>query len=73
VLSDRVFARGILQPDTVRTMVRSHLAGENHSERLWALLTFELWQRIFMDGEDPAAINMRPATGRAVAARAAAA
>ena len=49
------------QPDVVRRMVAGHVAGENHSERLWALLTLEIWQRIFLDGEDPASISMRPA------------
>jgi hypothetical protein len=31
---------------------------------LWALLTFEIWQRIFFDGETPASISMRPASAR---------
>ena len=60
VLSERVFSRGLLQRDAVRELVAGHIAGENHAERLWALLTFELWQRIFIDGEDPATIRMLP-------------
>ena len=60
VLSERALSRGLLDPMHVRRLVAGHAAGENHSERLWALLTFEIWQRIFLDGEDPAAIRMRP-------------
>ena len=61
VVSERALARGVFSPDAVRQFVRGHRAGENHTERLWTLLTFELWQRIFLDGEDPASIRMRPA------------
>jgi len=73
VVSERALARGLFAPNVVRRLVDGHVAGENHSERLWALLTLEIWQRIFLDGEDPASIRMRPiATGvpmsRAVAA-----
>jgi asparagine synthase (glutamine-hydrolysing) len=71
VLSDRALARGLFQPDTVRRLVAGHVAGENHSERLWALLTFELWQRMYLDGEDPASMRMRPAETSVAFARAA--
>ncbi len=61
VTSDRAFSRGLFTPDIVRRLVAGHVAGENHTERLWALLTLEIWQRIFLDGEEPASIRMRPA------------
>lgn len=52
VLSDRALGRGIFRPDFVRTLVARHQTGvEDHSERLWALLNFEVWQRQFLDGE----------------------
>jgi len=60
VTSPRTKSRGIFSPDALERIVRGHLSGENHTERLWALVTFELWQRIFIDGEDAAAIQMRP-------------
>ncbi len=60
VISERALARGLFEPAVVRRLVTGHVAGENHSERLWALLTLEIWQRIFLDGEDPASIRMRP-------------
>jgi asparagine synthase (glutamine-hydrolysing) len=52
VLSERALSRGIFSPDFVRNLVRRHqTGGENHSERLWALVNFEVWQRQFFDGE----------------------
>jgi len=32
--------------------------GVNHAERLWALLTFEIWARIFLDGESPWSLEL---------------
>jgi hypothetical protein len=28
----------------------------NHGDRLWVLINLEIWQRIFLDGEEPAAV-----------------
>jgi asparagine synthase (glutamine-hydrolysing) len=56
VLGERALARGLFDPSAVRSLVERHCTGgENHSERLWALVTLEMWQRIFLDGEAPAA------------------
>jgi asparagine synthase (glutamine-hydrolysing) len=52
VLGERAVGRGQFEPAVVRRLVAEHQAGANHTERLWALLNFELWQRIFLDGED---------------------
>ena len=52
VLSDRALSRGIFSAEFVRSLVARHqTSGENHSERLWALVNFEIWQRKFFDGE----------------------
>jgi asparagine synthase (glutamine-hydrolysing) len=52
VLSERALARGIFSPEFIRRLVARHqTGGENHSERLWALVNFEIWQRQFLDGE----------------------
>src|SRR4029078_11491720 len=51
VLSERARARGIFEPEVVREIVRRHQDGENHDERLWSLVNFEIWQRQFFDGE----------------------
>ena len=52
VVGDRALQRGMFDGATVRELVRRHTEhGENHAERLWALVTLEMWQRIFLDGE----------------------
>ena len=52
VLSDRAMERQIFNPDFVRQLVNRHQnGGENHDERLWALVNFEIWQRQFFDGD----------------------
>jgi asparagine synthase (glutamine-hydrolysing) len=52
VLGERAAARGFFNRSFISSMVAEHEAGTaNHSERLWALLNFELWQRAFFDGE----------------------
>jgi asparagine synthase (glutamine-hydrolysing) len=51
VLSERALSRGIFAPEFVRQIVSRHQAGEDHSERLWSLLNFEIWLRQFFDGE----------------------
>jgi asparagine synthase (glutamine-hydrolysing) len=52
VLSERAMARGLFESNYVNDLVARHRAGENHSERLWALINFEIWQRRFLDGEE---------------------
>ena len=52
VLSARARERAIFNHDFVRALVARHQAGENHSERLWALVNFEIWLRRFVDGEE---------------------
>jgi asparagine synthase (glutamine-hydrolysing) len=55
VLSPRAIARGIFNADYVRDLAARHHAGENHAERLWALVNFEIWQRRFFDCEEVSA------------------
>jgi asparagine synthase (glutamine-hydrolysing) len=52
VLGPRATERGIFNHEFVRALVARHQAGENHSERLWALVNFEMWQRRFFDRDD---------------------
>lgn len=51
VLSERALTRGIFNADFVHEIVKRHNAGENHDERIWFLVNFEMWQRRFIDGE----------------------
>jgi asparagine synthase (glutamine-hydrolysing) len=58
LLGPRARARGLFAPPEVERLVGEHEAGAaNHADRLWLLLNLELWQRIFLDGEDPAGIR----------------
>jgi asparagine synthase (glutamine-hydrolysing) len=53
LLSDRTLARGFFKKDYVEQLLGSHVSGQDdHSERLWSLLNFEIWQRIFIYGEE---------------------
>jgi len=65
VTGERASARGVFRPEFVRTLVARHLAGEDHTERLWALVNFEMWQRRFFDGE---AVSCEPREELEVAA-----
>jgi asparagine synthase (glutamine-hydrolysing) len=56
VLSSRVTGRGLFAPEYLSSLVAEHQRGLNHSERLWSLVNFEIWCRIFLEGEDPAAV-----------------
>jgi asparagine synthase (glutamine-hydrolysing) len=49
VLSERALGRGFLRPDAVQRMAREHLAGVDHTHRLWSLLMLEMWHREFID------------------------
>src|SRR5262245_5698396 len=54
VLSERTLARGFFNAGYVRELAARHANGENHAERLWMLVNFEIWLRRFFDGEIPA-------------------
>jgi asparagine synthase (glutamine-hydrolysing) len=58
VIGGRARERGLFEPGYVGNLVREHHCGVNHSERLWALMTFEIWARIHLDGEAPHAMPM---------------
>jgi len=57
VLSPRARGRGLFEPAVVAALVDEHRAGgADHGERLWLLLNLEIWQRLFLDREDPHAV-----------------
>jgi asparagine synthase (glutamine-hydrolysing) len=58
ILGPRALARGMFAPQPLELLVTEHEAGiANHADRLWLLLNLEIWQRIFLDGEDPATVG----------------
>lgn len=52
LLSERCLERGIFDPPAIQTLVDSHLnRGRNHTYLLLGMMTFELGQRMFVDGD----------------------
>jgi asparagine synthase (glutamine-hydrolysing) len=50
ILSPEALQRGYFREPVVRTLVGEHMSGKrDHGHRLWALLTFEIWHRLFID------------------------
>ena len=49
----QIRSRGLLSPDVVERIIREHRQGrEDHSLRIWALLTLEVWIREFLGMQD---------------------
>ena len=52
LLSREALARGYFHEGTLRRLIGEHESGKrDHGHRLWALLTFEIWHRMFIDQE----------------------
>jgi asparagine synthase (glutamine-hydrolysing) len=52
LLSPRALRRGYFRQEGVQRLIEQHQSGKrDHGHRLWALLTFEMWHRAFIDGE----------------------
>jgi len=62
VLGERAVGRGLFDPRFVSSLVGRHQSGaEDQTERLWALVNFEMWMRRFIDGEAAPAARLAPA------------
>jgi hypothetical protein len=56
--SDRFRARGLFRPDGIRTLLRDVETGRRDVAYIvWALFTFELWARTFIDADGAAPIE----------------
>lgn len=68
LLDGRLGARGLVAESAVRDMLQAHIAGTaNHTRQLRALISLEIWFRLFVDG-DPQVLKQAgaaPATGAA--------
>ena len=52
LLDRRTLARGYFQEPYLRAILDEHLSGKvNHRLLIWSLLSFEFWNRLFLDGE----------------------
>ncbi len=57
VLGPRARSRGLFDPSVLARLAEAHRTGRAaHGERLWLLLNLEVWHRVFVDGEDAAAV-----------------
>ena len=57
VVGRRTLSRGYFNIESVKAMAQEHRQGKfDHGDRLWLLINFEMWQRIFIDGEHPSEI-----------------
>jgi asparagine synthase (glutamine-hydrolysing) len=58
VLNGRAMDRGLFDASALRALAHEHRAGHaNHGDRLWLLANLEIWHRVFIDGEDIAAVK----------------
>ena len=54
LLDERTRRRGYFDTAIVERLWREHVSGRHvRSSQLWLLLNFELWHRIYLDGEAP--------------------
>jgi asparagine synthase (glutamine-hydrolysing) len=68
VTGPRAAERMLFEPRFVHQLAEEHRSGRGeHSTRLWLLMNLEIWQRIFLDGEDADSI-MTPLLRDSVAA-----
>lgn len=52
LLSPEALRRGYFHEPTLRRLIEEHQSGKrDHTHRLWSLLTFEIWHRVFIDQE----------------------
>ncbi len=52
LLGERTGQRGIFSTAYVTRLLEEHRAGQrDHTEPLWLLMNFELWARVFLDGQ----------------------
>jgi len=51
----RIRERGLFEPDAIETLVREHRENRaDHTDHLFALITLEIWQQLFIDGRGQA-------------------
>jgi asparagine synthase (glutamine-hydrolysing) len=64
LLSPEASQRGYFHESSLRRLIEEHQSGNrDHGHRLWALLTLELWHRVFIDQEVSPWLSETPKTG----------
>ncbi len=49
LLNDRSLERGYFKPERIRQIVADHMAGKSQTVRIGALMSIEIWHRLFLD------------------------
>lgn len=49
LVSPKALQRGLFNPDFIKKVVSEHMEGSNHTVKLGALLSLELWQQQYLD------------------------
>ncbi|MBC7546019.1 MAG: asparagine synthase (glutamine-hydrolyzing) [Candidatus Sericytochromatia bacterium] len=58
LLDKRTQDRGIFRPAYINEILTAHFTGKaNHRLLIWSLISFEVWCRIFLDGQSPESIS----------------
>jgi asparagine synthase (glutamine-hydrolysing) len=66
LLDPRTLERDYFQPAFIRRTLDEHLEGRvNHRLLIWSLITFEWWNRLFIDGDGPPHAASADAAARA--------
>ena len=52
--------RGLFDPRTVARLLSEHAGGQDHSNRIWTLMQFELWHRTHLPVRPPAGLRPEP-------------
>jgi asparagine synthase (glutamine-hydrolysing) len=56
LLDERTLGRGWFKPEYIRRVLGEHIEGRvNHRLLIWSLLSFEWWNRLFLDDSAPGA------------------
>jgi asparagine synthase (glutamine-hydrolysing) len=67
LLDQRSLERGYFRPAYVKRVLAEHLEGRvNHRLLIWSLLSFEWWNRLFMDGDVSTGLAARSSALRAI-------
>jgi asparagine synthase (glutamine-hydrolysing) len=65
LLAPDALRRGYFKEEMLRQLIDEHQSGKrDHGHRLWALLTFEMWHRMFIDQEVSPRLSSRLTTTR---------
>ena len=58
LLSESVFVKnGFFDRGRIDSLIEEHVSGKrDHAHRLWSILNFELWHKIFMEGVSPGSL-----------------